>query len=92
MIKMQFTLVSNTGKYRPMSTILEIESAEYYLANKKAVQKRAIEKICKQRMIDGRFLKEYGYTAIKTREYDKEKIDRENAERYEKIKKERGWI
>ena len=26
------------------------------------------------------------------REYDKEKIEKENAERYEKIKRERGWI
>jgi hypothetical protein len=25
------------------------------------------------------------------REYNKEKIEKENAERYERIKKERGW-
>lgn len=24
--------------------------------------------------------------------YDKEKIEKENAERYEKIKRERGWV
>jgi hypothetical protein len=34
-------------------------------------------------------LKKNGYTSGKVREYDREKIARENAERYERIKEEK---
>ena len=47
--------------------------------------------MCIQRKTDGYYLKKYGYTQIKVRVYDKQKIEQENAERYEQIKKERGW-
>ena len=48
-------------------------------------------KICQKRYWTNADLKKYFYTRVKIREYDKEKIEKENAERYERIKKERGW-
>ena len=34
MIQIQLTLYSESGKYRPMSTIVEVESIAYYNAHK----------------------------------------------------------
>lgn len=91
MIELQFTLFSTTGKYKPMSTVLKVESVAYYNTHKKEVQTRAIQKICVQRNTEGWCLKRDGFTRLKVRVYDKEKIAAENAARYEQIKKERGW-
>lgn len=91
MVQIQLTLYSNTGKYKPMSTIVEVESVAYYNTHKQEVQQRAIQRISVQRKMDVWAMKKYGYNQIKARVYDKEKIDRENKERYEQIKKERGW-
>lgn len=91
MIDLQCTLFSTTGKYKPMSTIVKVESVAYYKAHKTEVQTRAIQKICAQRKTELWCLKRDGFTRMKVRVYDKEKIEAENAERYERIKKERGW-
>lgn len=91
MIDLQCTLFSTTGKYKPMSTIVKVESVAYYKAHKTEVQTRAIQKICIQRKTEPWCLKRDGFTRMKVRVYDKEKIEAENAERYERIKKERGW-
>ena len=40
-MKLQVTLFDKNKKYKPMSTIVEIESMEYYEQNKGEVQKRA---------------------------------------------------
>lgn len=91
MATLQFTLVSTTGKYKPMSTLIEVPSIKEYNSNPEEYKKKAIRKMCIQRKTDGYYLKKYGYTQIKVRVYDKQKIEQENAERYEQIKKERGW-
>lgn len=88
--QIQVTLVSNKG-YRAVSTIIEVPSLEAYCANKNHYQMEAVKKICAKRYWGAKELTKYGYTGIKCRVYDKEKIERENAERYEQIKKERGW-
>lgn len=90
MITIQCTLFSVTNKYRPISTLLEIESIKYYNTHKQEVQQRAIDKIVVQRKTERWCLKRDGYTRMKVRVYDKKKIE-EAKERYEKIKKERGW-
>ena len=89
-IQIQVTLVSNKG-YRAASTIIEVPSAKDYIENKQHYQMEAVKKICAKRYWSAKDLEKYGYTGIKCRVYDKEKIERENAERYEQIKKERGW-
>lgn len=89
-MQVQITLVSESG-YRPLSTLIEVESWEAYQQNKQAYQQRAVTSILAKRHMTLRDANKYGYTTIKARVYDKERIARENAERYEKIKKERGW-
>lgn len=92
MITIQCTLFSTTNKYKPISTLLEIENVAYYNSHKQEVQQRAIDKIVVQRKTERWCLKRDGYTRMKVRVYDKEKIEKEAKERYEKIKKERGWV
>lgn len=77
MIKLQVTLFSASGKYKPISTIVEVESLEYYVNNKRAVQKRAVANICHNRRMTIESLKEAGYTLIKAREYDRDKIEQD---------------
>lgn len=97
MVTLQFTLTSTmltesgVPKYKPMSTLIEVPSIKAYNENPTEYKTKAIRKICIQRKTDGYYLKKNGYTQIKVRVYDKEKIAKENAERYERIKKERGW-
>lgn len=90
MIQYQITLIDNSNKYRPVSTLISSEPID--LNNsiaKKEIITRGIKKICAQRYWTNLDLKKYGYTAIKIRVYDKEKIDKENVERYNKIKEEK---
>lgn len=90
-MRVQVTLMSDKGN-RPVSCILDgIESKEYFLAHKKEIQQKGILKICHKRYWEKYHLVKYGYTRVIMREYDEEKIAKENAERYEQIKKERGW-
>ena len=90
MVKLQITLTSTEG-YKPMSTIVEITDKKEYLYKRKEIHNKAIVKICAQRHMTLKDLTYYGYTKIKAREYDAEAMARENAERYEQIKAERGW-
>ena len=92
----QVTLISESGKYRPVSCIVYMEQAEDVdltadKAMKSAIVKQGVIKIAQKRLWTSADLKNYGYTKSKCRLYDKEKIEKENAERYEKIKAERGW-
>jgi hypothetical protein len=85
----QITLMSESDKYRPVSTIVTCEEVD--LTNREAKKNLIIEgtkKICIKRYWGKRELKLYGYTKAKVREYDKEKIEQENKERYEKIKEQ----
>jgi hypothetical protein len=74
-----------------MSTIVEITDKKEYLYKRKEIHNKAIVKICAQRHMTLKDLTYYGYTKVKAREYDAEAIAKENAERYEQIKAERGW-
>lgn len=87
--RVQVTLVSTTGQYKPVSTIIIVASAQDFRINKKKYVESAITKICQKRLWTQRDLKKYGYTTIKIREYDEEKIKAQNAQRYEEIKKQK---
>lgn len=91
----QVTLVSVGGHYKPVSAIVRAETDNIEKLGEKEynadIRKRGIIKICQKRYWTQYDLKKYEYTKVKMREYDKEKIDKENAERYEQIKRERGW-
>lgn len=91
MIQLQVTLFDKENKYRPVSTLINVESIAYYKSHAKEIKEQAITKICYKRYWTVRELKKYNYTTCKVRVYDKEKIAKEKEERYEKIKEERGW-
>lgn len=92
----QVTLMCETGEYRPVSTIVKANTDDLLKMGKTSyindIRKRGIVKICQKRYWGSADLKRYHYTKVKMREYDKEKIAKENAERYERIKRERGWV
>ena len=76
-MKLQVTLFATNGKYRPISTIIEVESMEDYEHNKAQYQKQAILNICHKRRITWNRLKNDSYTNVKVREYNIEKIEQE---------------
>lgn len=92
----QVTIICETGQYRPVSAIVTMDTDNLAKLGEKDykadIRKRGIIKICQKRYWTNSDLKRYHYTKVKMREYDKEKIEKENAERYERIKRERGWI
>lgn len=49
MIGIQVTLFSTTGKYKPVSTIIKVNSLEEYEKDKSKQHQRAIANICHQR-------------------------------------------
>lgn len=83
MIKMQLTIFDKEGHYKPISTIVEVESVDYYKANKSKIQSIAIQNICHNRCISFKELQKQGYTVIKAREYNKEKIAETNKKKKE---------
>lgn len=73
-MKLQVTLFDKNKHYKPISTIVEIENMKYYEMHKAEVQKRAMMNIAHQRKMLPQELLKQGYTQVKVREYDIEKI------------------
>lgn len=78
----QITLFDKTNKYKPVSAIVKAVATE----TQPAIIKKGVEKICIKRGWNKQDLAKYGYTTVKIRIYDKEKLDKEAEERYNKIK------
>lgn len=81
----QVTLICESGKYKPVSTIVTMEET----TDRRAIMREGQKKIMIKRYWSMADLTRYGYTKGKIREYDKEKIERENAARYEALKEEK---
>ena len=77
MIKLQITFFQKENKYKPISTILEIDSLKYYENHKAEIQKRALMNIAHNRKTTPNVLIQQGYTKIKTREYNIEEIKKQ---------------
>lgn len=76
MIKLQVTLFNSTGEYRPISTILKVESLDYYYCHKAEIQKKAILNIMANRHLSYKeLIKDLNYNKVKVREYDIDKIE-----------------
>lgn len=88
-MQLQVTICSK--KYKPISTLVEMPIKEILAKNYKPYVERGIQRICAQRHFIQGDLRRYGYTEVKYRPYDPQKIKEENEKRYEKIKEERGW-
>lgn len=91
MFQLQVTMLSDKG-YKPVSTLVNVPSVKEFKTDPAKYRNEGIRKICAKRSWRIEDVRRYGYDhEIKMRVYDREKIEREKAERYEQIKKERGW-
>lgn len=68
-IVIQITLFSTTGKYKPVSTLLEVESVAWYKEHARECKEKAIKRICLQRNWTIKDLTNFGYTSLKVRNY-----------------------
>lgn len=91
MIQLQVTLFDKEKRYKPISTLVKVESIEYFNTHKQEIKTEAIRQICAKRYWTFHNLKRFGYTQCKIRLYNKEQLEKEAKERYEQIKKERNW-
>lgn len=71
-IPIQYTLYCESGKYKPVSCVIEIEDIKHFNENPGFYQQKAIQKICLKRYWSKRDLMFYGYTKIKCRIYPKD--------------------
>lgn len=69
MIELQVTLFDVKNEFKPISTLIEVESVEEYKKNPNFYKMKAVQKICNKRYITGKELQEMGYTRIKVRNY-----------------------
>lgn len=86
-IILQFTLFDVNGRYKPMSTLVKVESIKWFKEHKEAIKTKAIQQICNQRRLSGKELAKLGYTKLKIRDYslylkstEKKKEDKRNEE------------
>lgn len=69
MITLQVTLFDVKNEFKPISTLIEVESVEEYKKNPTFYKMKAVQKICNKRYISGKELQKMGYTRIKVRNY-----------------------
>lgn len=91
MVTLQYTLFCTSGKYKPISTLIDVESIDYYKSHSKELRRRALMKMCAQRYVGSSWLKEHDYTKLKVRIYDKEKIEAEKRARNTANSAKYGW-
>ena len=81
----QVTLLCTPGAYKPVSCIVKCNAE----LSKKEIRTKGLIKIMSKRHWTKADLTKYGYTKIKIREYDKEKIEFEKKLHYELIKEQK---
>lgn len=69
-ITLQITLFDVNGKYKPMSTLVKVESIRWFREHEQEVKTKAIQQICNKRRLSGKELAKLGYTRLKIRNYD----------------------
>ena len=68
-VVLQVTLFDTNNKHKPISTLIQVESLEFFNNNSKEVKTKAIQNICNKRLLSGKELVKLGYTRIKVRNY-----------------------
>ena len=68
-VVLQVTLFDVTGRFKPISTLINVPSVEEYKRNKVEYKTKAIQKICNQRYMSGKELMKLGYKEIKVRNW-----------------------
>ena len=73
-MRVQFTLFSTAGKYRPIATTLNIPNIDdmYDAEKAKVWKKKAVAKIAGERYRTGQSLIDHGFTQMKWRIYDEQ--------------------
>lgn len=69
-VTLQFTLFDVNGKYKPISTLVKVESVKWFREHEQEIKIKAIQQICNQRRLSGKELAKLGYTKLKVRNYD----------------------
>jgi hypothetical protein len=87
----QVTLFCKNGKYKPISTIVRTKTPKNLknADDQREIFNEGVKQICAKRYISAMDLARDGFKSGKVRLYDKEKIAKENALRYEKLKEEK---
>lgn len=68
-VTLQFTLFDINGRYKPISTLIKVESIKWFKEHQEEVKTKAIQQICNQRRLSGKELAKLGYTKLKVRNY-----------------------
>ena len=71
-MKAQVTLFDKNGKYRPVSTLVKIDSKEDFIKRKEEIKNEGIKKIMNKRGWTRRELIEYNFLTCKIRIYPEE--------------------
>lgn len=87
-ITLQITLFDLSGKYKPVSTLIKVESIAWFKEHSKEVKEKAIQQICNQRNWTGKDLIKFGYTTLKVRNYTLYKEIEKNKKERAKERKE----
>ena len=91
-MKIQVTLFDVNNKLKPIACVLEVESLESARQNLGEIKKQAYNKIASKRYQTATEIFSKGYQKMKMREYDPDKIKKENKIKFlmKEIEKKRG--
>ena len=78
MMKVQVTIFTKSGKYKPMSTVFTVADGFDIETHKQQLMQRGLREIAIKRGLTTEQLRAYGFNYAKVREYDKAKIEKEN--------------
>lgn len=77
MMKVQVTIFTKSGKYKPMSTVFTVADGFDIETYKQQLMQRGLREIATKRGLTVAELRAYGFNYAKVREYDKAKIEKE---------------
>ena len=87
-MQLQVTLFDERGKYKPVSTLVEMPKKEVIAKNFKPYRDKGVQKICAKHYWTAKDIKKY-FTQVKIRIYNEEKVKAENENRYNEIKRQK---
>jgi hypothetical protein len=76
-MKVQVTIFTKNGKYKPMSTVFTVADGFDIETYKQQLMQRGLREIAIKRGVTTEQLRAYGFNYAKVREYDKAKIEKE---------------
>ena len=76
-MKIQVTIFTKNGKYKPMSTVFTVADGFDIEQRKQELMQKGLREIAIKRGLTTEQLRAYGFNYAKVREYDKAKIEKE---------------